>query len=69
VYSKNWGGDMTSEMVKILALIAASQARIEGMKATNQVCAFGHYRPAYGKQDFFQEAELMEALAQEVIQK
>jgi hypothetical protein len=60
---------MTPEMVKVLALIAASQARIEGMKATNQICAFGHYRPAYGKQDFFQEAELMQALAQEVAQK
>mgnify|MGYP001018513371 CR=1 FL=1 len=52
-----------------LALIAASQARIEAMKAENEQRQMCGLSLAYGEDAFFMEAERLESLAAKVIQQ
>ena len=52
--------------LSIAAKIAASQARIEGMKAKNAVFLKIGEPEEYGYADFFAEAQLLEQLADEV---
>ena len=52
--------------MSIAAKIAASQARVEGMKAKNAVLLKIGEPEEYGYSDFFAEAQLLEQLADEV---
>lgn len=52
--------------LSIAARIAASQARVEGMKVKNFTTPPG-CAPAYDSHDFFAEAQLLEQLADEVV--
>ena len=52
--------------LSIAAKIAASQARVEGMKAKNAVLLKIGEPEEYGYSDFFAEAQLLEQLADEV---
>ena len=58
---------MTPETCRCFALIAAAQARIEGMKAKNIVLQENGYALAYDDPAFFVEADLLEQLALQVI--
>lgn len=61
---------MTSPQVAhALALIAAAQARIEGMKVANASIDLRAYPPTYSEQDFMYEAQELEALAIRVLQE
>ena len=60
---------MTSPQVAhALALIAAAQARIEGMKVANASIDLQAYPPKYDEDDFMYEAQELELLAGRVIQ-
>ena len=56
----------TTSSLSIAAKIAASQARVEGMKAKNAVLLKIGEPEEYGYSDFFAEAQLLEQLADEV---
>ena len=61
---------MTSPQVAhALALIAAAQARIEGMKVANAQRLANAESAAYSEQDFFYEANELEALAVRLLQQ
>lgn len=60
---------MTPQTVRIMALITAAQARIEGMKAANAEREANGYAPAYDGDAFFEEFSRLELLANEVIQQ
>ena len=55
-----------TSFLSIVARIAASQARVEGMKAKNAVLLKIGEPEEYGYSDFFAEAQLLEQLADEV---
>lgn len=60
---------MTSPQVAhALALIAAAQARIEGMKVANASIDLRAYPPKYDADAFFIEAQQLEYLAASVVQ-
>ena len=54
---------MNSQLVAILAAIAASQARIEGMKAENQHSERDGDYPAYVERHFAAEAHQLDLLS------
>ena len=56
---------MNSNLVRILALIAAANARIEGMKALNAIRESNGHSLAYDEEAFFHEAGLLEIWAME----
>ena len=56
---------MNANLVRILALIAAANARIEGMKALNAIRESNGHSLAYNDEDFFHEAGLLECWAME----
>lgn len=56
-------------VVRIMALITASQARIEAMKVENLCRTLSHGRMKYFEQDFFYEANLLESLANELLDR
>lgn len=60
---------MTPQTVRIMALITAAQARIEGMKAANAERAANGYVPAYDVDAFFDESSRLELLANDVLQQ
>lgn len=60
---------MTPQTVRIMALITAAQARIEGMKAANAEREANGHAPAYDGDAFFEEFSRLELLANEVIQQ
>lgn len=64
-----WLCRMTTRTVRIMALIAAAQARIEGMKASNAEREANGYALAYDGDAFFEECRRLELLANEVIQQ
>ena len=57
----------TTSSLSIAAKIAASQARVEGMKAKNAVLLKIGEPEEYGYSDFFAEAQLLEQLADEAV--
>jgi hypothetical protein len=57
----------TPETARCLGLIAACNARIEGMKAANAKWALSKVSPLYEEADFFNEAAELERIAMEVI--
>ena len=54
---------MNSQLVAILAHVAAAQARIEGMKAENTERQSNGYALAYDADSFFAEAAQLDQLA------
>lgn len=54
---------MNNELVAIMALIAAANARIAGMQAKNYERQQSNYALAYDEDDFFDEAHRLELLA------
>jgi len=56
---------MNGQLVAILALIAAANARIEGMKATNIERQANGYALAYDEQAFVDEAIALAELARD----
>lgn len=60
---------MNDKTVRILALVCAANARIEGMKAENNQRIAIEASMAYTDQDFAYEAAELERLAFEVIQQ
>jgi len=54
---------MNNELVAIMALIAAANARIAGMQAKNYERQQSNYALAYDEDDFFTEAHHLELLA------
>lgn len=59
----------TPQVAHALALIAAAQARIEGMKVANAERLANAESAAYSEQDFMYEAQELEALAIRVLQE
>ena len=59
--------DSPCTSLSIAARIAASQARVEGMKAKNYGRESNGEALAYDSHDFFAEAQLLEQLANEVV--
>lgn len=59
----------TPQVAHALALIAAAQARIEGMKVANAQRLANAESAAYSEQDFMYEAQELEALAIRVLQE
>ncbi|MFZ1181645.1 MAG: hypothetical protein WAN92_09135 [Herbaspirillum sp.] len=59
----------TPQTARTMALIAAAQARIEGMKATNTERESNGLSLAYDAEAFFAEASSFVELAHEVIQQ
>ena len=57
----------TPQTAQVLALIAAANARIEGMKAKNAIRESEGYALAYDDEAFFIEAGFLEQLAHQVI--
>lgn len=57
----------TPTTARYLALIAASNARIEGMKAYNALCLARGIEPLYPQNDFLHEATGLEQIAQELL--
>jgi len=57
----------TPQTARALLLLAAANARIEGMKAKNAEREANGYAFAYGEESFFYEAQELEKLAHEVI--
>jgi hypothetical protein len=58
----------TPRVAYTLALVEASKARIEGMKAENETRLRNGEAPAYGEDAFFIEADVLQQLAIQVIQ-
>ena len=58
---------MSPKQLQLLALVQASMARIEGMKAENQLRATMNDSPAYGYGHFAEEAEELSRLSVEAI--
>lgn len=58
----------TPQVAYALAMIEASKARIEGMKAENEARLRQGEAPAYGEDAFFIEADIFQHLAIQVIQ-
>jgi hypothetical protein len=58
----------TEKTARILALIAASQARIEGMKAENEQRLLLGESIAYGSDEFNAEASELKGLVEECVQ-
>lgn len=58
----------TPQVAYALALIEASKARVEGMKAENEIRLRRGEALAYGDDGFFIEAEILQQLAIQVIQ-
>lgn len=54
---------MNSELVAIMAAIAASQARVEAMKVANAVIDLLAYPPRFDEQAFFAEAQALDNLS------
>jgi hypothetical protein len=54
---------MTSQQIRWLAQIAASNARVAGMNSANQQRAITESAPAYSEDHYFSEANEMEAIA------
>jgi hypothetical protein len=54
---------VNGHLVGIIAHIAAAQARIEAMKATNHSREENGHSHAYGEEDFWYEANNLEQLA------
>jgi hypothetical protein len=54
---------MSPQLVSILALIAAAQARIAGMQVENASIDLQAYPPKYDSAAFFAEAQYLENLA------
>lgn len=54
---------MSGYLIAILALIAAEQAKIEGMKSTNEASRIQGGMPVYTETDFFQSADELQRLA------
>lgn len=59
---------MDNRIAHALALIAAANARIEGMKALNAVRQADNLALAYDENDFFAEATGLEQIAENIIQ-
>ena len=57
---------MDAHTVKILGLILAASARVEGMKAENEYRLTCGNSPAYGEEAFAVEANYLESLAREI---
>jgi len=58
---------MNNNQLQILALIYASNARVIGMQAENQMRASVDESPAYREQDFQEEAHHLENLSVQAI--
>lgn len=58
----------TPQVAYALALIEASKARVEGMKAENEIRLRQGESLAYGEDGFFVEAEILQQLAVQIIQ-
>ena len=54
---------MTAQLVRILAAIAASQARVAAMQAKNIERLCSEKSIAYGEEAFLDEADLLEKLS------
>ena len=57
---------MTGFQIYVLASISASQARIAGMQAENQLRQMKGEGPAYGEDAFNKEATKLQTLARQV---
>jgi len=58
---------MSNQQLQILALIMASNARVLGMQAENQLRAAIDESPAYGEGHFQEEAQHLEHLSVQAI--
>lgn len=58
---------MDEQILRYLALIAASQARIEGYKARNDLSKINGEPPFYSKDYFDSEASDLESYARELL--
>ena len=58
---------MTDNSIILLARISACNARVEAMKAENEICKLQGFTPAYSEVGFMDEANEMERLWKEYL--